>query len=102
MDGVRRIDRIVAEFHVWLDDSFPFAKMKVRVIERDPGNLLAVANVGVRNIKSREREYISGLAGTVEAAVNDLLVRFIAGVRENTPMGGLTEADFDWSAHEDF
>ena len=102
MDGIRRIDRVVAELDVWLDHSFPFARIKVKVIERGRDDFLAVANVSVRNLTSREREYISGLAGTSDDAVRDLLTRFVAGVRDNTPAGGLSEADFEWSAPEDF
>jgi hypothetical protein len=42
------------------------------------------------------------LGSSVEEAVSDLLTRFMAGVRENTPATGLTENDFEWSAYEDF
>jgi hypothetical protein len=102
MDGVRRIDRVVAQFEVWLDETFPFAKTKVKVLERSPGDFLAVPNLAVRNLTSREPEYISGLGSTVEEAVNDLLVRFVSGVRKHSPISGLTESNFEWSAPEDF
>lgn len=102
MDGIRRVDRVLSELDVWLDDSFPFAKMKVKVIQRAVDDMLAVANVGIRNLASREREYISGLGATADEAVNDLLVRFVSLVRANTPPEGLTEKDFEWSAPEDF
>jgi hypothetical protein len=102
MDGIRRIDRVVAQLEAWLDGSFPFAKIKIKVLERDPGDLLAVPNVAIRHPTTRYPEGISGLGATVEEAVDDLLARFVAGVRENTPPTGLTEADFEWSAPEDF
>ena len=35
-------------------------------------------------------------------AVNDLLVRFVEGVREHAPIGRLADSDFDWAAPEDF
>ncbi|MEZ6142135.1 MAG: hypothetical protein R3B84_16360 [Zavarzinella sp.] len=102
MDGVRRIDRLVAEFSVWLDDSFPFAKIKVKVFERNPNNLIATANIAVRNLHTREPEYLSGLGETIEEATDDLLLRFVSEAREHTPSTGLTEDDFEWSCHEDF
>ena len=102
MDGVTRIVRVVAHLEAWVDESFPFAKIKIKILERDPGNLLAVANVAIRNLTTRDPEYISGIGGTVKEATDDLLVRFIAGVRENTPPTGLTEEDFEWSSPEDF
>jgi hypothetical protein len=100
--GVIRIDRVVEQIEVWLDQSFPFAKVRVKVLERSSGGFLAVANVNVLNRTSREPEYISGLGSTVDDAVNDLLVRFVEEAREQTPIGGLTESDFEWAAPEDF
>ncbi len=97
-----RIDKVAGEFQVWLDDSFPFAKMKVKVLERSSGDFLAVPNLFVLDPLSQEPVYISGLAGSASEALDDLLTRFVANVRENTPPGGLTETSFVWSAHEDF
>src|SRR5438105_1161827 len=102
VDGVIRIDKVVEQLEVWLDQSFPFAKIRVKLLDRSPGDFLAVANVNVLNRTSREPEYISGLGGTADEAVYDLLVRFAQEVREQTPIGGLTESDFEWAAPEDF
>src|SRR5262245_12201315 len=100
MDGVARIDRVVAQLEVWLDGSVPFPKMKVKVLQRQ-GDYLAVPNVAVRDLVSGEPDGIAGLGSTADEALNDLLPRFVAGVRKNTPAGGLTEGDFEWSAPED-
>jgi hypothetical protein len=102
MNGVTRIERVIAQFEAWMDDSFPFAKVKIKVLEREPRNLLAVPNVTVRHLKTKEPEYISGIGETVEEAVSDLLIRFVASAREHSPPSGLTESDFEWSAPEDF
>jgi hypothetical protein len=102
MEHVTRIDRVVAEFDVWFDDSIPFAKMKVKVLAREGGDFLAVSNLAVRNLSSRERDGIAGLGSSVQEALGDFLPRFFDLVKENTPPSGLTEADFEWSAAEDF
>jgi hypothetical protein len=102
MEHVIRIDRVVAEFDVWFDNSIPFAKMRVKVLTREGGDFLAVSNLAIRNLTSRERDGIAGLGSSVEEAMNDLLSRFFDLVKENTPVSGLTESDFDWSAAEDF
>src|SRR5690349_6027730 len=92
MGGIARIDRVVAQLEVWLDGSFfPFPKMKVKVIQRQSGDFLAVPNVAIRNLTSREPDGISGLGNSVDEAVNDLLPRFVAGVRLHTPDTGLTQ-----------
>ncbi len=102
MDGILRIDRIVGEFDVWLDESFPFAKMKVKVLNRACGDFLAVTNLGVRSLTTGERDGIAGLGDSADEAVSDLLIRFVSLVRENTPEAGLTASDFEWSEPEDF
>ena len=102
MDGVARIDRVVAQLEVCLDGTFPFPKLKVKVLQRQGGDYLAVPNVAIRHRVTREPDWIAGLGNTAEEAVEDLLPSFVRGVRENTPQGGLTESDFEWSAPEDF
>lgn len=102
MDGVIRIDRVAQQLEVWLDQSFPFAKIKVKVLGRTSGDFLAIANASILNLVSREPEYISGLGTTIDEAVHDLFVRFVEGVRQHTPRGGLTEADFEWASAQDF
>jgi hypothetical protein len=100
--GVIRIDRVVEQLEVWFDQSFPFAKIRVKVLERSSGDFLAVPNVSVLNRTSREPESIAGLGRTAEDAVHDLLDRFVEEAREQTPLGGLTESDFGWDTPEDF
>jgi hypothetical protein len=102
MDGILRIDRVVAQFEVWVDSSFPFTKFKVKVLERGPGEMLAIANVAVRNHESAVPEYEAGMGDTVEESLRDLLSRFFESVRRHTTPSGLTEHDFAWSVPEDF
>jgi hypothetical protein len=102
MDGVIRIDKVVTILEVWFDATFPFAKMKVKVLDRSKGDFLAVPNLAFRNPTSGSPEYTSGLGNTIDEAVNDLLVRFVSEVRSYKSGNELTEADFEWSAPEDF
>ncbi|MES1213107.1 MAG: hypothetical protein ABUL64_00835 [Singulisphaera sp.] len=100
---ILRVERVVAEFNVWLGELFPFAKMKVKVIERNIGEgFLAVPNLVVRNRLSHDPEYISGISDTIDGALDDAICRFVELARQNAPESGLTEADFIWSAAEDF
>jgi hypothetical protein len=81
MDGVIRIDKVVAMWEVWFDATFPFVIMKVKVLERSNGDFLAVPNLALRNATSGEPDYTSGLGNSVEEAVNDLLTRIVSDVR---------------------
>jgi len=97
-----RIDKIAAQFEVWLDGTFPFAKIKVKVLERSPGDFLAVPNVNVMHLTSHEPVYVSGLGNSVDEALEDLLTRFVSDACENTPPDGLSQEDFEWAATEDY
>jgi hypothetical protein len=55
----------------------PFAKMRVKVLDRCGGDFLAVPNLAFRNPTTGAPEYASGLGNSIEEAVNDLLVRFV-------------------------
>lgn len=76
--------------------------MKVKVLELTGADFLAITNVSRRNAESGSPEWISGLGDSIDDAVNDLLTRFVADVRENSQSTKVTDADFEWSAHEDF
>ena len=102
MSGAIRIDRVVAEYDVWFDESIPFAKMKVKILERNGGDFLAVSNLAVRNLLSGEPEWIAGMGSSIDEALQDKLARFFDAVRENTPESGLLDSHFEWSAPEDF
>ena len=98
----KRIDKVVANYEVWLDDDFPFAKMKVKVLQRADDDFLAVSNLNVRNSLTRDIEFIAGLGTTPDIALTDLLHRFCDLVREQLSHGPLGEEDFVWSASEEF
>lgn len=103
MDGVSRIDRVAALFDVWLDfELLPFAKMKVKVLERSGSDFLAVTNLHRRNADSHEPEYLSGLGDSIDSATTDLLKGFVNDLRKHLPGQGYDEEDFEWSATEDF
>ena len=102
MSEILRIERVVAEFNVWLGETLPFAKMKVKVLEQNGTGYLAITNLHVLNKSSREPEYISGLGATVDDALKDVLSWFVQIVQRNATERGFNEADFAWSAPEDF
>ncbi|WP_013628030.1 hypothetical protein [Rubinisphaera brasiliensis] len=101
MDGITRIESVIY-YDVWLDATlFPFPKMKVKVNERS-SDFLAVTNLHRRNGIARVTEYTSGIGESAEAALRDLLERFVADGRKHRPTAGYTEEDFEWSDYEDF
>ena len=102
MGIISRVERVVGYFDAWFDGSLPYAKMRVKVIDRGSNDFLAVANLSIRNCQSGDPEYISGIASQVEGAIQDLLSRFSILVRENAPSTGLDESNFEWSSPDEF
>lgn len=102
MDGIARIDKVMAEFEVWLDATlFPVPKMKVKVLQRS-NDFAAFSNLSRRDRSTRAPDGVAGLGSDADEAIRDLLTRFVADVREHLPDGGFVESDFVWSDPEDF
>ena len=102
MNGFVRIDQVVGVYEVWLNDSFPFSKMKVKVLQRGDRDFLAAPNLAVRNRISRRPEFTSGLGADPKSALDDALRSFMKEVNENRPDRAFAEDDFEWSACQDF
>jgi len=100
--GVIRIERVVAQLEVWLDDAFPFAKMKVKVIDRGNSDYLAIANLLFLDPTTGETDTEAGLGDTPEEAVSDFLKRFWHNANERFKSDSFDERFFAWAAHEDF
>lgn len=100
--GTVRIDRVVEQLEVWLDDSFPFAKMKVKVIGDGSHGYEAVGNLRFRDPITGYPEGEVGLGDTPKEAVNDFLQRFWDNAQEQRNGKSLDEANFAWADHEDF
>ena len=56
----------------------------------------------IKNIKTGQPEFVSGLGSTIEEAVEDLLKYFDSEVQAHKPNRELKLDDFIWSAPEDF
>ena len=102
MDGIRKIERIVAYLDVWLGALFPIAKMKAKIVETPSGAFTAFANLALRNSTSGIPEFTSGSGSTQHEALTNLLTNFVSEAKSHPRGANLTEDDFEWSAPEDF
>lgn len=62
----------------------------------------AFSNLSRRDPSTGAPDGIAGLGTTADEALEDLLTRFVLDVRECFPKNPPAEADFAWSAPEDF
>ena len=102
MRGIARIDRVAAVFDVWSDGVLPFAKFKIKIVERSGSSFLGVPNLAIRNLQTGEPEYASGLGKTIEEALTDTLFYFVKEIEQHAAQRELSVDDFVWSAVEDF
>ena len=103
MHGIVKIERVVALLDVWLDQELiPIQRMKVKVVERNGPEYLALTNLHRISRESQPPEYISGLGDTIDDAVKDLLHYFIRDIQKYRPAEGYSLDEFGWSEPDDF
>jgi len=101
-DHVVQISRVAAVFEVWVEQDIPIAAFKVKVLERQTGDFLAVPNIAVRNAGTRQPEWTSGLGASIEEALVDALKYFFMEIGQNMPARPLAEEDFMWADSGEF
>lgn len=97
--GAVSIDRVCALFEVEDGRVVPGRRFRIKVLERQVGDYLAVPNMFVR-LPDGTPNYISGLASTEYDAVQDLLRRLMEQVQalpDDAP-----EERFEWADPRDF
>lgn len=99
IDGLGPIARVAAVFEIGPPlELLPFAKFKVKIIERDDGSFLGVPNVAKVGL-DWQPEWIGGLGASVEEALEDALRNFVQSLGNRTD---LAEDSFAWAEPEDF
>ncbi|MFB1482350.1 hypothetical protein [Corallococcus sp. RDP092CA] len=88
----------VANIYELRDFRIPSTIYRVKVLERDLGDFLAVPNVVVKN-KSGDPELIAGLGRTEHEALQDIIDRMDESLMSAER---LTSEDFEWSDPRDF
>lgn len=101
VDGVIKIEKVVAEFNVWSIQKLPFPKFKVKIRENSAGGFSGSTNVAVRSLLDNEPDWTTGFGNTISESLEDTVKSFfetIEGIEETN----LSEDDFVWSDPHDF
>ena len=96
---VAQIERAVAEFRVWSIEIFPYAKIKVKILEDSHGSYMGMPNMAAKRRRDGSPDWISGSGKSVAEALEDTIKHVLDSIAEN---GAVSENDFEWSALEDF
>jgi hypothetical protein len=97
--GINKIDKIVAEFHVWAIDKVPNGKFKVKILETAKGGYIGLPNLAVKSIKDGTPDGMAGFGQSIEEALEDTIKYFLQTLEGRED---LTEDDFEWSDPDDF
>lgn len=101
LNGVTKIEKVVAEFNVWSIQKLPFPKFKVKIREVSTGGFSGSTNVAVRSLLDNEPDWTTGFGNTISESLEDTIKSFfetIQGIEETS----LSEDSFVWSDPHDF
>lgn len=99
MAKIAKIERVVAEFQVWSIEIFPYAKIKVKILEDSQGCYMGAPNMAAKSRRDGSPDWISGSGKSIAEALEDTIKLLLDSIAEN---GAVSENDFEWSAPEDF
>lgn len=99
-EGISYIEKIVAEFDVWVHPSLPFAKVKVKIKENSKtGTFFGQVNVAVISVLDGTPDWIGGNDSTIEEALENAVKHFYLTLQGRE---GLSIDDFEWADPHDF
>lgn len=101
LESVGKIERIVAEFTVWMVDILPYAKMKVKIYENQCGTYEGMTDLGIKRKFDGYPECALGCGGSIEEALENTIKNFNEMLKEDG-LEELKEDDIEYSAYSDF
>ncbi|WP_010501800.1 hypothetical protein [Paenibacillus elgii] len=101
VDGVTKMEKVVAEFNVWAIQKLPFPKFKVKIRESSTGGYSGSTNVAVRSLIDNEPDWIAGFGNTISESLENTIKSFFETI-EGMEEASLSEDNFVWSDSHDF
>lgn len=106
IDGVKKIERCVEEFEIWMTDILPYAKMKIKVYEAQDKTFAGRTDVLVKRKFDGEPEGAVGHGITVDEALENTFQCFVNMVEKDYPIDkypdGLSKTDIEYAEYSDF
>jgi hypothetical protein len=93
------IEKVVGLFEVWAVNKIPFAKFRVKILEKTDGNFIGIANIRLKNLNNNMPEGEAGFGKNPCEALQDAIERLMKEVDERQ---NLVDEDFEWADPEDF
>ncbi|WP_140921495.1 hypothetical protein [Limnobaculum xujianqingii] len=101
LENVGSIDKVVAEFIIWMIPLLPYAKMKIKVYESQSGLYTGRTDLQIKRKFDGCPEGAIGNGETVEEALENTINYFNKMLKDDG-FDELTEDDIEYSEYSDF
>lgn len=106
LNHVQKIEKVSAEFVIWLHSVLPYGKMKIRVYEAQEGIFSGITDLHVKRKFDGDFEAAVGFGKTVEEALSETIRNFTDMIEQGYPKeqypNGLSKEDIEYAESSDF
>ena len=94
LEHITRIERVAAQFHVFLEDQIGNTFVKVKILENVEGKFRGITNMAVKDIETGEPLWIEGNGETVAEALEHTVRLLLKTTNDRK----LTHEDVVWKS----
>jgi len=106
LNGVQKIDKVSAEFVIWMHSMLPYGKMKIRIYEDQEGIFSGITDLHIKRKFDGDFEAAVGFGKTVEEALSETIRKFNSIIEQDYPNeqypNGLSEEYIEYTEPSDF
>ncbi|WP_321383951.1 hypothetical protein [uncultured Enterococcus sp.] len=106
LSNVQKIEKVSAEFVIWMHSILPYGKMKIRVYEDQEGIFSGLTDLHVKRKFDGDFEAAVGFGKTIEEALSETIRNFNEIIEQDYPKdqypNGLSEHHIEYTEPSDF
>lgn len=106
LDDVQKIEKVSAEFVIWMHSILPYGKMKIRIYEDQEGVFSEITDLHVKRKFDGDFEAAVGFGKTIEESLSETIRNFNEIVEQDYPTeqypNGLSEEHIEYAEPSDF
>lgn len=101
LEKLSGIDKIVAEFTVWMEEILPSGKVKIKIYENQNSTYIGTTDLMIKRKFDGHPQYATGAGETVDEALEDKIHYFNSMLKKDG-LNELTEDDIEYAEYPDF
>lgn len=106
LSNVQKIEKVSAEFVIWMHSILPYGKMKVRIYEDQEGGFSGITDLHIKRKFDGDFEAAVGFGKTIEEALSETIRNFNEIIVQDYPKNqypnGLSENHIEYTEPSDF